>query len=126
MAVSSSSKVGLGLMRKRLVGCRGIFCPIHIGWQFLEEFCDVVKHLNSYHPSQVIIGSTQVPFQMCTLEIPQKLFAAQVLALNLLLFLLLSFLLKLSFSQTMSFSCIFVFASSFIRMDLSIIQTQHS
>ena len=61
---------------------------------------------------------------MCTLEIPQK-FAAQVHALNLLLFLLLSLLLKLSFSQTMSFSCIFVFDSSFIYMDLSIMQTQH-
>ena len=61
---------------------------------------------------------------MCALEIPQK-FAAQVLALNLLLFLLLSFLLKLSFSQTMSFSGIFVFASSFIHVDLSIVQTQH-
>ena len=72
----------------------------------------------------IFVGSTQVPFLMCTLEIPQK-FAAQVLALNLLLFLLLSLFLKLRFSQTMSFSCIFVFASSFIRMDLSIIQTQH-
>ena len=61
---------------------------------------------------------------MCTSEITQK-FAAQVLALNLMLFLLLSFLLKLSFSQMMRFSCIFVFASSFIRMDLSIMQTQH-
>ena len=60
---------------------------------------------------------------MCTLEIPQKI-VAQVLALNLLLFLLLSLFLKLSFSQTMSFSCIFVSASSFIHMDLSIIQTQ--
>ena len=61
---------------------------------------------------------------MCTLEIPQKI-AVQVLAPNFLLSLLLSLFLKLSFSQTMSFSCIFVFASSFIRMDLSIMQTQH-
>ena len=52
-------------------------------------------------------------------------FAVQVLALNFLLFLLLSFFLKLRFSQTMSFSCIFIFASSYIRMDLSILQTQH-
>ena len=71
-----------------------------------------------------IVGSTQVPFLMCALKTPQK-FAAQVLALNHLLSLLLSFLLKLSFSQTKSFSCIFVFASSFIHLDLSIIQTQH-
>ena len=70
------------------------------------------------------VGSSKVTFLMCTLEIPQK-FAAQVLALNLLLLLLLSFLLKLSFSQTMSFSCIYVFACSFICMDLSIMQTQH-
>ena len=31
------------------------------------------------------VGSTQVPFLTCTLEIPQKLFAVQVLALNFLL-----------------------------------------
>ena len=44
------------------------------------------------------VGSTQVPFQMCTLEIPQKI-AAQVLALNFCYFaLLLSFSLKLSLS----------------------------
>ena len=39
------------------------------------------------------VGSTQVPFLLCTLEIPQK-FAAKVLALNLLLSLLLSLFLK--------------------------------
>ena len=39
------------------------------------------------------VGNTQVPFLMCTLEIPQKT-AAQVLALNLLLSLLLSFSLN--------------------------------
>ena len=58
------------------------------------------------------VGSSKDSFLMCTLEIPQK-FAAQVLALNLLSFLLLSFLLKLSFSQTMSFSCIFGFSFYF-------------
>ena len=31
--------------------------------------------------SSLYVGSTQVPFLMCTLEIPQKI-AAQVLALN--------------------------------------------
>ena len=62
---------------------------------------------------------------MCTLEIPQK-FAAQVIALNLLLSLLLSLFLKLSFSQTMSLSCIFAFAPYLIRVDLSIMQPQHS
>ena len=69
-------------------------------------------------------GSTQVPFLMCSLEIPQKI-AAQVLALNLLLSLLLSFFLKLSLSQTVSLSCFFVFAPSFICVDLSIKQIQH-
>ena len=58
---------------------------------------------------------------MCTLEIPQNI-AAQGLALKLLLSLLLSLFLKLSFSQTMSLSCIFVFAPSLIRVDLSIMQ----
>ena len=62
---------------------------------------------------------------MCTLEIPQKI-AAQVHALKtFLLSLLLSLFLKLSFSQTTSFSGIFVFACSFICIDLTIIQTQH-
>ena len=70
------------------------------------------------------VGNTQFPFLMCTLEKPKKI-AAQVLPLDVLLSLLLSLFLKLSFSQTMSISCIFVFASSFIRMDLSIIQTKH-
>ena len=50
-----------------------------------------------------MLEAPQVPFLMCTLEIPQK-FAAQVLALNLLLSLLLSLFLKLSFSQTNLFS----------------------
>ena len=91
------------------------------------KITDLCGHLlfDSMDPALLAhVGSTQVPFLMCTLEIPQKI-AAQVLALNLLLSLLLSFSLKLSFSQTMSFSCIFVFASSFICMDLSIMQTQH-
>ena len=47
------------------------------------------SHENASH-----VGSTQVPFLMCTLEIPQKI-PAQVLALNLLLSLLLSLSLKL-------------------------------
>ena len=72
-----------------------------------------------------MLEAPQVPFIMCTLEIPQKIFAVQVLALNFLLSLLLSLFLKLSFSQTMSFPCIFVLASSFIHMDLSIVQTQY-
>ena len=50
-----------------------------------------------------MLEAPQVPFLMCTLEIPQK-FAAQVPALNLLLSLLLSLFLKLSFSQTNLFS----------------------
>ena len=70
------------------------------------------------------VGSTQVPFLMCTLEIPQNI-AAQVLALNVLLSFTFEPFLKLSFSQTMSLSCIFVLAPSLIRMDLSIMQTQH-
>ena len=55
---------------------------------------------------------------MRTLEKPQK-FAVQVLALNFLLSLLLSL-----FSNYELFMY-FVFASSFIHMDLSIMQTQH-
>ena len=47
--------------------------------------------------------------------------AAQVLALNFLLFALLFELL----SQTMSLSCIFIFPPSFNHMDLLIMQTQH-
>ena len=73
----------------------------------------------------LFVGSSQVPFLMCTLEIPQKLYAVQVLALNFLLSLLLSLFLKLSFSQTMSFSCISVFDPSLIHVDLSVAQTQH-
>ena len=49
-------------------------------------------------PQGSSVGSTQVLFLMCTLEIPQKI-AAPVLALNLCYFaLLLSFFLKLSLS----------------------------
>ena len=47
-----------------------------------------------------MLEAPQVPFLMCTLEIPQKLFAVQVLALDVLLSLLLTLFLKLSFSQT--------------------------
>ena len=93
---------------------------------FSVDFLSILAQSNAILQLLLVqgVGSTQIPFLMCTLEIPQK-FAAQVLTLNLLLFLLLSFLLKLSFSQTMSFSGIFVFASSFIHVDLSIVQTQH-
>ena len=56
---------------------------------------------------------------MCTLEIPQKLQHK-----FLLLTLLFCFTFEL-LSQTVSLSCIFVFAPSFIHMDLSIMQTQH-
>ena len=56
---------------------------------------------------------------MCTLKIPQKI-AAQVLALNLLLFCFTFELL----SQTVSLSCILVFGP-FTSVDLSIIQTHH-
>ena len=62
--------------------------------------------------------SSQVPFLMRTLEKPQK-FAVQVLDLNFLLSLLWSL-----FSNYELFMY-FVFASSFIHMDLSIMQTQH-
>ena len=55
------------------------------------------------YPHHTLKEAPQVPFLMCTLEIPQT-FASQVLALNLLLFLLASFLLKLRFSQTKLFS----------------------
>ena len=65
---------------------------------------------------ELSVGSTQVPLLMCTLEIPQKI-AAQVLALNLLLFALL-----LSFSLNGELIFYFVFAPSFNHMDLSIIQ----
>ena len=64
-----------------------------------------------------MLEAPQVSFLMCTLEIPQKI-AVQVLALNF------CFTFELH-SQTVSLSCIFVFAPSFIHMDLSIMQTQH-
>ena len=43
-----------------------------------------------------------------------------------LLFIFTLSLLKVSIPQTMSLSCIFVFAPSFIRMDLSIVSTSTS
>ena len=54
------------------------------------------KGLRNQMPNNYVVCS-QVPFLMCTLEIPQNI-AAQVLALNLLLFLLLSPSLKQSLS----------------------------
>ena len=69
--------------------------------------------------SRTHVGSTQVPFLMCTLEIPPKI-AAQVLALTF------SYLVYFRASlSTMRLSSIFVLASSFKCMVLSIIQTQH-
>ena len=82
----------------------------------LEDMIIVLSFRNMF----LSVGSTQVPFLMCTLERNTTKIAAQVLALNFCYSALL-----LSFSQTLSFSCIFVFASSFICMDLSIVQTQH-
>ena len=80
---------------------------------FLGQTQVIVSHM---HPLSV--GSTQVPFLMCTLEIPQKI-AAQVLALNFCY--LVNF-----FSFSLHYELIFfVFAHSFNPMDLSIIQTQH-
>ena len=83
-----------------------------------EEVPHDVPEPKGKHVTTTTVGSTQVPFLMCTLEIPQKL-AAQDLALNFCYHLLLSL-----FSNN-ELSCIFVFASSFIHMDLSIIQPQH-
>ena len=54
----------------------------------------ILKGLVEHGYGGINVGSSQVPFLMRTLEIPQKI-AAQVLALNLLLSLLLSFSLKL-------------------------------
>ena len=65
------------------------------------------------------VGSPQVSFLLCTLEIPQNLLH-KFFALNF------GYFYFLGFSQTMSFSCIFVFASSFIHMDLSIVSTSTS
>ena len=54
------------------------------------------------------VRSTQIPFLMCTLEIPQKI-TVQVLALNFALFaLLLSFSLNY---ELLSFTFIFVLLS---------------
>ena len=63
----------------------------------------IVSHM---HPLSV--GSTQVPFLMCTLEIPQKI-AAQVLALNFVIWLI--FLASLS---TMSLSFLFLLLLSIL------------
>ena len=75
--------------------------------------------------SPSIVGSPQVSFLMCTLEIPQKIAVQVLLLLTLFTFTFEPFL-KLSFPQTMSLSCIFVFAPSFIRMDLSIVTSSTS
>ena len=58
------------------------------------------------------VGSTQVPFLMCTLEIPQKI-ASQVLALNLLLSLLLSLSLKYELILCFCFCSFFHSCGSF-------------
>ena len=62
------------------------------------EYCargksDEPTHQKSLRVNNQSLGSTQVPFLMSTLEIPQKI-AAHILALNLLLFLFLSFSLN--------------------------------
>ena len=59
-----------------------------------NDSVDENDKLNEYPSYPHTVGSSKVPFLMCTLEIPQKI-AAQVLALNFLLSLLLSFFLKL-------------------------------
>ena len=45
-----------------------------------------------------MLEAPKVPFLMCTLEIPQKLFAAQVLALNLFVILTFEPLSQMSIS----------------------------
>ena len=74
-------------------------------------------HKVHYGTNNTDIG--QVPFLICTLEIPQKL-QYKFFALNF------CYLYFLTFSQTMSLSCIFVFAPSFIPMDLSIVTSSTS
>ena len=66
------------------------------------------------------VGSTQVPFLMCTLEIPRKLQHKFLFPLTFCYFAVL-----LSFSLNCEIILHFVFAPSFIHMDLSIVQTQH-
>ena len=92
-----------------LIGC-GVF-PDDVGQRdtghsitLAEEFVNYIKSL--------CVGSSKVPFLMCTLEIPQKN-TAQVHALNLLLSLLLSFSLNLSLSlnyELISYFCFCFFS----------------
>ena len=70
------------------------------------------------------VGSHQVRFPMCTLETQQKYCSTGSLLLTFCYFTLS--ILKVSFPQTMTFSCIFVFAPSLIRMDLSIVTSSTS
>ena len=65
------------------------------------------------------------PFSNLHFRNTTKILQHKFLTLNFLIILLLS-LLKVSFPQTMSFSCIFVFAPSLIRMDLSIVTSSTS
>ena len=84
-----------------------------IGNAYLEAFTDEKLYILAQNSKSLkdisFVGSPQVPFSMCTLEIPQKL-QHKFFALNF------CYLYFGAFSQTMSFSCIFVFAPSLIRM----------
>ena len=65
------------------------------------------------------------PFSNVHFRNTTKILQHKFFTLKLLFIFTLS-LLKVSFPQTMSLSCIFVFAPSFIRMDLSIVSTSTS
>ena len=65
------------------------------------------------------------PFSNVHFRNTTKILQHKFFTLKLLFIFTLS-LLKVSFPQTRSFSCIFVFASSFICMDLSIMSTSTS
>ena len=107
-------------MRASTFGQRSIVINNHLLLIFGELFPD--RFGKEDHLS---VGSPQVSFPMCTLEIPQKIAVQVLLLLTLFTFTFEPFL-KLSFPQTMSLSCIFVFAPSFIRMDLSIVTSSTS
>ena len=84
----------------------------------------VEQYVATYGVVDRTVGIHQVPFPMCTFQTLQKYCSTGSLLLLSVNFTLS--ILKVSFPQTMSISCIFVFAPSFIRMDLSIVTSSTS
>ena len=104
------------LQNTKIAYLEHFICSAH-NYNFIQIKTTCILYLACWKPPSPF---SNVHFRNTTKILQHKFFTLK------LFFIFTLNLLKVSFLQTMSLSCIFVFAPSFIRMDLSIMSTSTS